>query len=1576
MINIKYYTVHHCHDDTSNCNGYADSCTKYKEYIKLAKKQGMKAIAFSNHGGIYDWIKKKQDCDKAGIKYIHGIELYLCRRLEDDDRGSHIGLYAKNFNGVLELNNLISIASSKGVMEDNSDRHMYYNPRISLEELMNTSDNIIVTTACLASPLNRWNINNDEEFRFALDKLINWLHKNRHRCFLEVQYHNYKSQIEYNKYLFKISKEKNIPLIAGTDTHSSSQYKAECRKIYQIYKDNFYGEEDEFDLTWKTYDELVEAFKIQNALDEKIYLEAIENTNILANMVEEFELDKSFKYPTLYGDNVREQWKELICTEFNKKRKSGALNLSSKIILTYENYLKSGLPIDENPISEDVYKTALKTPDSESIKKYYLKIAEEFKVMCKLGMESFMMFMSELVNWCEENDIPRGTGRGSVCGSTIAYITNITDVDPLLWNTVFSRFCNEDRVSLGDIDIDFASEDREKVYKYIIDRFTPQKTAYIAAFSTLQDRGCIDVLAGGLGYKDLDKVKEIKNKFEELYLSYGKIIQEEVNIEDLIEDKILDSSTITFDNHNIYISRINQQNIKNKADKLKHEYDNLIKENQDLFYYLDGLKGTIVAKGVHPSGIIGSPVTLADNIGLFYRDGDLNTPVSTCAMKSVDSLNYVKFDILGLKTVGIIKDACKYAGIPYPKSYDVNWNDRNIWNNMITSQQGVFQFEGDYAFSLLKDFKPTTINHMSMVNAALRPSGKSYRDRLIAGEFNNNPSKEIDELLKDNRGFLIFQEDTIKFLTDICDFSGSSADTTRRCVDENTLIMMGNGDYKKIKDIKVGDIVQSYNQNNISEPQSVVNVFNNGFKQTYSVETQHGYIINATDNHKMLTQRGWVQIKELTTNDFIMTPKSINPQTDNLKPSNRLSETDMFLIGMLMGDGTIGKDSNLHFTNSELILINKFKDCVNKRLRNKNLCKFYTNTQNGVDVDFIYSIYIKSDNYKKSVINLLDKYNLRQKADNKHLPDEIMLYPKGSKLSNLLAGLFNTDGGYNFSQSMIEYYTTSEMLALQIKSLLLKHNIYSYIDKQFISDYNYYSYRLYIRQVNSLMNFQNKILPYIIGKKYNEFSTIINNAKNNLSKFNYLLPNECKKEILSMSKKTNTSLRSVGYKIGDRYNTSDLEVHKNEFGISDIKAKNIIQHLYCPYTYRLLFAEYLPVRVKSIKFLGENNVFDIEVKNNHNYIANNLIVHNCIGKKDMDGLKEQLPKILKGYCNHSPKERNIAEEEAKQFVQIISDSSEYQFGYNHSTAYSMNGYECVALRTYYPIEFIAAYLNRAENKEDTNNGIELAKQYNIKIKPIQFGKSLSDYTIDKDNNTIYKGIRSIKYCNAIIANELLDLANNNTYKSFIELLDDIHSKTSVDARQLKILTILNFFSVFGKNKYLLNIIGIYDDFRHCRQINKSKLDKLNLSEDVIGRYSNKETKALYKEIDNMGLINELCKDIENKPLSIKEQIKYEINYLEYIIYINPKAPKDMYYVVETKFYKDKSKPYLTLYNLRIGETLKTKITQGKRFIENPFKDGNVINIKEFKEKNKMKMINGKWTKTNEIEQIVALWEVY
>lgn len=662
---MSNYVTYHLHTELS----LLDSCTNFKLYVDRAKELGQTAICFSEHGNTYNWVEKKLYCEESGIKYLHGVECYLTKALlVENEKGEmvkvrdnyHTILIAKNYAGLQELNTLVDMSTQ----ED----HFYYKPRITFDEFKNISNNIIKISACLASPLNKLR---DESLIQYYD-------------YLEIQPHiNSEDQKEYNKWLYKMAIKYNKPLIAGTDTHSLNSYKAECRSILQKAKHIEFTNEDEFDLTYKSYEELVDMFKQQGSLPEEVYLEAIENTNVMAESVEDFELDKSFKYPKLY-ENEEKVFKQ-------------------RINQMYQDKIKRGI-IKNDP-------------------RYVKQIREEMRVFKKIGMVGFMLFMSELVCWCWDNGIPIGFCRGSVGGSVIAYITDIIDVDPIVWNTVFSRFCNEHRTEIGDIDIDIAPSQRHLVYEHIIDKFGIDKTAYILAIGTISDKGTIDEIGRALNYP-LDDVARIKKEFEA------------------------------------------------NPDTTKEKYS-------ELFYYFDGLVNTAISQSMHPAGIVVAPLTLPDNYGTFWQDGKR---IMSINMEEIHEVSLVKYDLLGLKNVEIIKDCCELVGIPYPRSHTVNWEDDKVWDDIITSPVGIFQFESPFAFDSLKKFKPRRVNDLSLVNAALRPSGTSYRDRLLGGEINKNPSELIDDLLKQNRGFLVFQEDTIAFLQNICGLSGGDADNVRRAI--------------------------------------------------------------------------------------------------------------------------------------------------------------------------------------------------------------------------------------------------------------------------------------------------------------------------------------------------------------------------------------------------------------------------------------------------------------------------------------------------------------------------------------------------------------------------------------------------------------------------------------------------------------------------------------------------------------------------------------------------------------------------------------------------------------------------
>lgn len=669
---MSNYVTYHLHTELS----LLDSCTNHKLYTDKAVELNQTAICFSEHGNIYNWIEKKMYANSRGLKYLHGCEVYLTESLNEKIRDNyHTILIAKNYEGVKELNTLIDLSTH----ED----HFYYKPRLTFDEFFNISDNIIKISACLASPLCRYPLSENAD-KELYNKLL------QSYDYYEIQPHLSDDQRRYNDLLYRASQQYNIPLIAGTDTHSIDNYKAECRSILQKAKKIEYADEDKYDLTYKSYDELVEMFKQQASLPINIVLEAIENTNVMADSVEDFELDLEFKYPVI--DNAEEKLKQRVNEGYKNKLAIGAI---------------------------------IKDP------RYSEMVKEELRVFKKIGMISFMLFMSDLTQWCWENNIPVGFCRGSCGGSMIAYLTDIIDVNPIQWGTVFSRFANEDRLEIGDIDIDISPTQRQLVYDHIIETYGQDKTAYVLAIGTISDKGTIDDIARALAFSE-----DLRDKYS---LSNTKKIKE-----------IFETD----------------------PDQAREEYP-------ELFYYFDGLVNTAVSQSMHPAGIIVSPITLTDNYGTFWNE---DKQILSINMEEIHEVSLVKYDLLGLKNIEIIKDCCELAGIPYPKSYTVNWDDQDVWEHITDSPVGIFQFESAFAAQSLKKMQPRTINDMSMCNASIRPSGESYRDRLLNRETNKNPSELIDELLESNHGFLIFQEDTIKFLTDICGLSGSEADNIRRAI--------------------------------------------------------------------------------------------------------------------------------------------------------------------------------------------------------------------------------------------------------------------------------------------------------------------------------------------------------------------------------------------------------------------------------------------------------------------------------------------------------------------------------------------------------------------------------------------------------------------------------------------------------------------------------------------------------------------------------------------------------------------------------------------------------------------------
>lgn len=384
---MNNYFCYHIHSDLSNGVTNVDSVTKFGQYVERAKECGMTTFGFSEHGSVFEWYHKKEAIEEAGMKYVHAIECYLTSTLDEKIRDNmHCVLLARNFEGFKELNRMVSKSFNR------NDNHFYYVPRISFDELFNASDNIIVTSACVGGVLGK----GDEETQA---RFVDFLSNNKDRCFLEIGHHIDPKQVAYNKKLYELSKSTGIRLIAGTDTHALNAEHERGRSILQKSKGIHFDGEDMWDLKFKTYDELIRAYEIQNSLPSNVYMEAIDNTNVLADMIEPFSLDKGTKYPHIYK-NPEET--------FYKKVKE----------------------------AEIAHPYALKNHSKEELDKV---IDEEFEVYKATKSIDFMLLQTYLREWEKKNGIQCGYGRGSVSGSMIAYLLGITQMDSLKFHLNFFR---------------------------------------------------------------------------------------------------------------------------------------------------------------------------------------------------------------------------------------------------------------------------------------------------------------------------------------------------------------------------------------------------------------------------------------------------------------------------------------------------------------------------------------------------------------------------------------------------------------------------------------------------------------------------------------------------------------------------------------------------------------------------------------------------------------------------------------------------------------------------------------------------------------------------------------------------------------------------------------------------------------------------------------------------------------------------------------------------------------------------------------------------------------------------------
>lgn len=682
-----------------------DGLTKIDDLLDYVKKLGMDSVALTDHGVLYGAVEFYKKAKQAGIKPIIGCEVYMAyekmtqKRPNIDDKRYHLVLLVKNEEGYKNLVKLVTESHLKG---------FYYKPRIDDELLAKHSSGLIALTACIQGKIPQLILANKikqaENYILKYKKIFG-----EGNFYLEIQDHpNIKKQKKLNDTLIKLSKKLDVPLVATNDSHYLRPEDAEAQDILMLINTGAKPDDPERltmkdnDFSLKTPEQMSESFKDVP--------ESIKNTQKIKDLCNfDFKLGKTkLPYFETNSKETPDEYLERLCKEgINKK---------------YGKFPKA---------------------------KVNSRLEYELSVIKETGFASYFLIVQDFVNWAKENRIVVGPGRGSVGGSIVAYLLNITTIDPLKHDLLFERFLNLARVSMPDIDLDFTDRRRDEVINYVSEKYGRNKVAQIITFGTMAARAVIrDVgRATGIEYSYCDKLAKM--------IPFGS------NLKECLE-------------------KVSEFRQLYKTDKTATE----------LIDFALKLEGCARHASTHACGVVISKEPLDEIVPLQHPTQNDHTIVTQYEMHSIEDLGLLKIDLLGLKNLTIIEDTLARIYKVQNKKIDIeelSLDDKKtykIFQNAETT--GVFQLESDGMKRYLKELKPSTFEDIVAMVALYRPGPMQFIPEYIERKNKRKKTEyihpKLKPILQNTYGICIFQEQLMQIVRVIAGFSLAEADILRKAI--------------------------------------------------------------------------------------------------------------------------------------------------------------------------------------------------------------------------------------------------------------------------------------------------------------------------------------------------------------------------------------------------------------------------------------------------------------------------------------------------------------------------------------------------------------------------------------------------------------------------------------------------------------------------------------------------------------------------------------------------------------------------------------------------------------------------
>ncbi len=691
-----------------------DGSNKIKEYVKRVKELGMDSAAITDHGVMYGVIEFYKAAKEAGINPIIGCEVYVAphsrfdRELTGgDDRYYHLVLLAENNTGY---SNLIKIVS-KGFTEG-----FYYRPRVDFEVLQEYHEGIIALSACLAGEVPRYIQKGlvDEAKKAAL-KYESVFGKGNY--FLELQDHGIPAQQTVNAALLGMSKELDIPLVVTNDVHYTYAEDAQPHDILLCLQT---GKKlsDENRMRYEGGQYYVKSEEEMKGLFPYAW-EAVENTQRIADRCHvEIEFGK-YKVPHYEVPEGYDSWGYL-----NKLCRDG---------------MKERYPDDDGTLKE--------------------RMEYELDIIKSMGFVDYFLIVWDYINFCRQNGIAVGPGRGSAAGSIVSYCLKITNIDPIKYNLLFERFLNPERVSMPDIDVDFCFERRQEVIDYVGQKYGSDKVVQIVTFGTMAAKGVI---------RDVGRVMDMPYSYVD---SIAKMIPNEQN-------------------QGVPIDR---------ALELNPELRKLYEEDEQVHTLITmskRLEGLPRHTSTHAAGVVICPAAAEEFVPL--SRGVDNAVTTQFTMTTIEELGLLKMDFLGLRTLTVIQNAVqmieKKTGI-FIDVDKIDYNDKAVLASLGTGHtDGVFQLESGGMKGFMKELKPQSLEDVIAGISLYRPGPMDFIPKYIKGK-NDQESvtydcPQLEPILKPTYGCIVYQEQVMQIVRDLGGYTMGRSDLVRRAMSKKKKYVM------------------------------------------------------------------------------------------------------------------------------------------------------------------------------------------------------------------------------------------------------------------------------------------------------------------------------------------------------------------------------------------------------------------------------------------------------------------------------------------------------------------------------------------------------------------------------------------------------------------------------------------------------------------------------------------------------------------------------------------------------------------------------------------------------------------